>query len=832
MRNLWVIFCREMKAYFNSPIAYIFVIVFGVLTCGLFMASFFLAERADMRAFFGLLPIVMMVFVPAVSMRLWAEDKKMGTIELLLTFPMKSWQILLGKFVASFAFLTVAVAGTILVPIVVAKLGRPDSGPIIGGYFGSLLLGGFFLSVGLFISGLCKDQIVAFILSAIACFFFFFIGTDFFSSVIGGWLGPVATFLSDYVGLTRHFEGIQRGVIDVRALIYFISMTVLFLALNAIYLEGRLRPRARTVFAGAVVLLLVAAVMINVVASGFRAGRFDLTEGKIYTVSGAARKVLKGLKDAVQLKYYVSSKQKMPAPMKTVQQDVTDKLEEFRIASNNMLQYKVYDPSDDPGLARKIHEKGVEPFAAQTLAKDEFSTKLIYSSVMISYADKKDEIIPQVTPDNFNNLEYELISRVYHLTLPEKPSIALHAPLEEVDPRMMQMYTRMGQPPPPPRDDFGLLERALDSEGFDVTRIKLTKGDTIPEKADCVLIINPKELNERQRYEVNRALVEGKNVLIAAQNYIFDYRPSGPEGIVITPQEVKPQVNDLTKQYGVTVDEQFFMDESNATLSVPSRRSIRGFISMEVRTPVKVATQIVAIDQNMNRDVSITDRLDSVLYLWGTKLNINKDTIKEAGLKSTILMTSSGKSWTVPFHATPLSEADVQPLAGKYEGKQPLMVMLSGQFPDAFKGSKRPDWPPPTPSETPTPPPSEGEEEAEKPFVAKPAKLIVLGCAQMFTDNFIRSGGNWLLASNTVDALALGGELINIRSKQFADRSIRKTAAGEKVWYRFLTMGLVPVVFIGLGMSRFILIKRGKERFIRSLALEAATSIGEVLIRK
>ncbi len=822
MRNFWVVFSREMKAYFHSPIAYIFVIVFVVLTCGLFMASFFLAQRAEMRSFFSLLPIVLLVFVPAISMRTWAEDKKMGTIELLLTFPMKTWQILLGKFFASFVFLMIALAGTVTLPIIVSILGRPDPGPIIGGYFGSLLLGAFFLALGLFISGLCKDQIVAFILSIIACFFFYFVGTDFFTTVIGGWLSRVASFLHDYVGLTRHFDGIQRGIIDIRALVYFASMTVLFLALNGIYLEGRLRPGAKAMFSGALVLLLVAAVMVNVVMAGVRTGRFDLTEGKIYTVSEAATTVLKGLKDNVQVNYYVTPEDKMPAALKSLQQDVTDKLEEFHIASNRRLRYKVYpmDPTEHKELAETLQKKGIGPFQLTTVARDEVSAKLVYSAMMISYLDKKDEVIPQVRRENFDNLEYELISRVYRLTLPEKPSIALHAPVEELSPELKRMFMQSGRPMPPPRDNFGMLEQALRGEEFEVTRVKLEKGDTIPEKAKAVLVISPRQLNERQKYEINRAIVEGKNVLLAVQKYTFDYPTDERGGIRADPQQVNPQINELIEKYGVTVDDQFLMDESQATLSVPTRRTVGGFLEMRVSTPVQIPTQIVVIDQYMNRDVSITNRLDSVLYLWGTSLTMDEDAISEAGIKHTVLMTSTDKSWRVPFHPSQLTAADVTPPAGKYEGKLPLMVMLTGQFPDAFKEKERPDWPPPEPSYPGQPPrpPDEEEEEEEKPLKPGPGKVIVVGCAQMFTDNFIRSPGNVLLASNIVDALALGEELIRIRSKSSTDRSIRPTTSGQKLFYRFLSTGLIPLLFIGLGITRYILIKKGKERYLRSLA--------------
>jgi len=148
------------------------------------------------------------------------------------------------------------------------------------------------------------------------------------------------------------------------------------------------------------------------------------------------------------------------------------------------------------------------------------------------------------------------------------------------------------------------------------------------------------------------------------------------------------------------------------------------------------------------------------------------------------------------------------------------MVMLSGQFPDAFKGKDRPEWPPPKPTRPgePPAPPSEEEDEPEKPLEPKPAKLILLGCAEMFANSFVRGGGNRLLVSNCVDALALGEELINIRSKSFTDRSIRETTPGQKLLYRFLAMGLVPACFIALGIIRYVLIKKGKERYLRSLA--------------
>ena len=181
------VFVRELSAYFNSAIAYIFIIVFVMLSAGLFMTGFFLSGAADMRAFFDLLPLILCVFIPALTMRLWAEDRKGNTFELLLTFPMPSWKLVLGKFLAAFTFYILALAGTLLIPVMIASMGKIDIGPVIGGYAGALLLGAFFIGIGLFISGLCVDQIAAFIIAMMASFFFFLIGWEAVLAVFCPW---------------------------------------------------------------------------------------------------------------------------------------------------------------------------------------------------------------------------------------------------------------------------------------------------------------------------------------------------------------------------------------------------------------------------------------------------------------------------------------------------------------------------------------------------------------------------------------------------------------------------------------------------------------------
>jgi ABC-2 type transport system permease protein len=239
MSSTLTIFRREFAAYFNSPIAYIFIIAFLVLNAGLFMTSFFLNGAADLRGFLGNLPFCVIFFIPAVSMRLWAEDKRLGTFELLMTLPMRAGDVMLGKYLAALAFYLVALAGTLPLAIMVQVLGNPDAGATLGGYVGAALLGALYLGIGTFTSGLMRDQISAVILGIMACFMIFIVGVGSVAATIDGWLPGVGSFLQHHLGLSGHYDMMMRGVIAIGDLTYFVGLTLVFLVLNTFWLEGR-----------------------------------------------------------------------------------------------------------------------------------------------------------------------------------------------------------------------------------------------------------------------------------------------------------------------------------------------------------------------------------------------------------------------------------------------------------------------------------------------------------------------------------------------------------------------------------------------------------------
>ncbi|MCA9728679.1 MAG: ABC transporter permease subunit [Candidatus Eisenbacteria bacterium] len=226
---------KEFRSYFQSAIAYIFITLFLVLSGWIFFSSFFVMNQATLRDFFDLVPLVFLFFIPAVTMRMWAEEQKLGTAEILLTFPVRDRDVVLGKFFASFVFVGLAVLLTFPLAITAIALGDPDNGAMIGGYLGCLLLGGAYIAIGLWVSSMTQNQIVAFLISLILCFLLYIAGSQLVLGSVPHWLVPFFANLS----LGYHFDSITRGVIDSRDILYYVSIIAFFLFLNAQVIQSR-----------------------------------------------------------------------------------------------------------------------------------------------------------------------------------------------------------------------------------------------------------------------------------------------------------------------------------------------------------------------------------------------------------------------------------------------------------------------------------------------------------------------------------------------------------------------------------------------------------------
>ncbi len=241
MSRTLAVFRRELGGYFATPVAYVFIVIFLFVT-GVFtfqLGQFFERGQADLRPFFDFHPWLYLFLIPAISMRLWAEERKQGTIELLMTLPIPMSAAVIGKFLAAWAFAGVSLLLTFPIWITVNILGSPDNGVIVASYVGSFLMAGGFLAVGSFVSALTKNQVIAFVISVVLCFGLLISGYPPVMGIFSGWAPQAVLDAVSSFSFLTHFDAISRGVIDLRDLVFFASLIAVFLFANGVIIEQK-----------------------------------------------------------------------------------------------------------------------------------------------------------------------------------------------------------------------------------------------------------------------------------------------------------------------------------------------------------------------------------------------------------------------------------------------------------------------------------------------------------------------------------------------------------------------------------------------------------------
>jgi len=241
MGNVGIVMRRELGSYFATPLAYVFILIFLVLANALtfYLGGFYERGQADLAPFFNFHPWLYLFLIPALSMRLWAEERKSGSIELLMTLPVTLWEAVLGKYFAAWIFTAIALALTFPIWITANYLGDPDNGTIFAAYIGSLLLAGGFLAIGSCMSALTRNQVIAFIMAVVVCFLFLLAGFPLVLDVFRGWAPQGLLDAIASLSFLTHFEAIAKGVIDIRDLLYFAMLIAFFLLATAITLDVR-----------------------------------------------------------------------------------------------------------------------------------------------------------------------------------------------------------------------------------------------------------------------------------------------------------------------------------------------------------------------------------------------------------------------------------------------------------------------------------------------------------------------------------------------------------------------------------------------------------------
>jgi len=498
MKNVKAVFKREFRAYFDSPVAYVFLTAFlvlaGFLTFG--VAMFYERRQADLMPFFFWHPWVYLLLVPAATMGLWADERRNGTAELLLTLPVTLKEVLVGKFLAAWSFVGIGLALTFPVALTAGYLGSPDWGAVFCGYLGSFLLAGASVAIGVFASTLSRSSVVGFVVSLALVFALLIIGFDPVIGAVAAWGVPTA--ITDAVAscsLLSHFESLRRGVVDLADVGYYFAVIVFMLAAAKTVTDGR-----RGSSKGAVALALVGAcAAFSVVILANLPLRADMTAEKLYTLSKGSKAVLGQLTEDVTFKYYVStSSAEMPMALKTYANQVGNLLKEYERAAGGRLVVEEYDPKPDSDAEEWAQRYGVEP---QT-GGNPFGAGVYFGIVAV--CGDREETLGVLSPRTESTLEYDLTRLVTRVAWPERPVVGVMTSLPDVlGGKMNPMMMQMGQRPPQGWAAFSEL-----AKDYDVRTVE-PDAEKIDDDVKTLVVLHAKNLSDKTLYAIDQFVLRG-----------------------------------------------------------------------------------------------------------------------------------------------------------------------------------------------------------------------------------------------------------------------------------------------------------------------------------
>jgi len=413
---------KEMALFFASPIGYLFLGAFLAVTLFIFfwVEAFFARNIADARPMFQSLPVLLLLLCSALTMRMWSEERRSGTLEFVTTLPVTTWSFVLGKFLACWALLGIALLLTLPLPLTVAYLGNLDWGPVLAGYLAAMLLGGAYIAIGLTISARSDNQIVSLILSTAACGAFYLIGAPILTNLVGNDLGA----LLRGIGTGARFESITRGVLDFRDLYYYASLIVVFLALNVFALERQRwahdgNQQRHQAWRWGITLAVANLLVANVWMASLTWARVDVTQGRQYTISPATKNYIDQLREPLLIRGYFSSKtHPLLAPLVPQMKDL---LEEFEVAGHGKVRVEIVDPAKNPEAEDEANNKyGIRPVPFQVADRYQSSLVNSYFDVLVQYGDQFEVLgfrdLIEVKVEGEQSLDVQLRNPEYDIT--------------------------------------------------------------------------------------------------------------------------------------------------------------------------------------------------------------------------------------------------------------------------------------------------------------------------------------------------------------------------------------------------------------------------------
>lgn len=500
--NVKTVFGREFKSYFDSPVAYVFLVAFlvlaGFLTFG--VAMFYERRQADLTPFFFWHPWVYLLLVPAATMGSWAEERRNGTVELLLTLPITLTQALIGKFLAAWAFIGIGLALTFPVVATTAWLGTPDWGAVFCGYLGSFLLAGAATAIGVFASSLSRSQVIGFVSALAITFALLIIGFDPVVNAVANWGVPAAVVNAvASCSLMSHFESLRRGVIDFADIGYYVAVIVFMLAAAHSVTEGQKDGKGK----GVVGLVLLAFILgaVDVILSTMPL-RIDLTSEGLYTLSKGSKAVLGKLDENVTLKYYFStSSAETPMALKTYATQVQNLLKEYELAGKGHVTLEAYDPKPDSDAEEWAQRYGVEPQNVTPFGQP------VYFGLVAVCGDRE-ETLARFSPRTESTLEYDVTRLVTRVAWPERPVVGLMTSIAGVmGQQPNQMMMMQGQRPQPGWAAFTEL-----AKDYEVREIPTT-AEAIDSDVKALVVLHAKDLSEKTLFAIDQFVIKGGRLI-------------------------------------------------------------------------------------------------------------------------------------------------------------------------------------------------------------------------------------------------------------------------------------------------------------------------------
>lgn len=751
MKNVKAIFKREFKAYFDSPVAYVFMVAFlalaGFLTFG--VAMFYETRQANLTPFFFWHPWIYLLLVPAATMGSWADERRNGTAELLLTLPLTLWEALIGKFLAAWAFIAIALACTFPVVLTTAYLGSPDWGAVFCGYLGSFLLAGAATAIGVFASSLSRSQVIGFVTALGLTFALLIIGFNPVVAAVANWGVPTAVVNAvASCSLMSHYEALRRGVVDFADIGYYLGVVVLMLTAAKVATEGRKG-------AGGVGLALLA-VVIGAACCILSALplRIDLTAERLYTLSDGSKAVLSKLDTEVTLKYYFSSSSpETPMALKTYANQVQNLLQEYELAGKGNLTLEAYDPKPDSDAEEWAQRYGVEPQTVNPLGGG------IYFGLVAVCGDRE-ETLARISPRTESTLEYDITRLVTRVAWPERPVLGLMTSIPGVlGGQPDQMAMMQGRRPDPGWAAFSEL-----AKDYEVRTVAPT-AESIDADIKALVVLHAKDLSEKTLFAIDQFVIKGGRLIacvdpMSVMDLIASRSQQNPMMMQMGGGQGPSTLGKLFDAWGVSFD----TGKIVADLSASTR--LGGGEGRAEENPAFLSLG----QKNMSKgDIVVADLTQVMLPFSGAFSFAKTD-----GLAFEPLITSSrDDSCLIDAMGAQFGMGSMARELKPDGNARVLAARLSGTFKTAFP--KGPDW-------------KEGSTNAIPEVVASGKGAVVLfGDADFLADNFCVQSANTIfgrivqpindnlvLFQNLIEQYAGREELIGVRSRAPSNRPFVK----------------------------------------------------------